>query len=152
MKNNTNKIDIRNKKAFFDYEIIERYDAGIVLLGTEIKSIRESKVSFTDAFCIVISNEMWLKGLHISEYSHGNLNNHIPKRDRKLLLNSKEIKKISNKVKEKGYTIVPLKVFINDNGFAKVEIALARGKAQHDKRDTLKTKDAKREIERGAKY
>ncbi|HBF89176.1 MAG TPA: SsrA-binding protein [Bacteroidales bacterium] len=145
-------INIKNKKAFFDYEIVERFVAGIVLTGTEIKSIRQGQVNFTDAYCFILKQEMWIKGLHISEYSHGNIYNHEPKRDRKLLLNSREIKKISTKVKEKGFTIVPLKMFINGNGFAKVEISLARGKAQHDKRETLKKKDATREIERRDRY
>lgn len=149
MKSNVN---IKNKKAFFDYEIIERYTAGIVLTGTEIKSIRDNKVSFTDSYCFFLKGEIWIKGLHISEYTHGSIYNHVPKRDRKLLLNAREIKKISTKVKEKGFTIVPLKLFLNENGYAKVEISLARGKAQHDKRETLKKKDASREIERGAKY
>lgn len=145
------KIEIKNKKASFEYILFDKYIAGIVLTGTEIKSIRQGKVNFIDSFCILINNEMWVKGMHISEYTHGTHYNHEPKRDRKLLLNSKEIRKLTIKIKEKGFTIVPIKIFISENGYAKLEIALAKGKATYDKRETLKKKDASREIERHLK-
>lgn len=147
-----NKIDIRNKKASFNFILLDKFTAGIVLTGTEIKSIRESKVSFVDAFCIMLNGELWLKGLHIAEYSYGSYNNHEPKRDRKLLLNSKEIRKMSISIREKGLTIVPVRLFIGENGYAKVEIAIAKGKNTFDKRDTLRKKDAGREIERHLKH
>jgi SsrA-binding protein len=145
MKSN---IDIKNKRASFDYELNEHFTAGIMLTGTEIKSIREGKASFTDSFAFFKDDGLWLKGLHISEYTYGTINNHEPKRERKLLLTKKELRKISTKVREKGFTIVPVRLFINENSYAKVEIALARGKATFDKRETLKSKDAKREMDR----
>lgn len=141
-------IRIRNKKAFFNYEIIDKYTAGIQLFGTEVKSIRNAKVSFTDSYCVFISNELWLRGIHISEYSFGSYNNHVPKRDRKLLLNQKELLKIRKKTVEKSLTIIPLNIFFSDSGFVKVEIGIARGKRQYDKRETLKQKDSKRDIDR----
>lgn len=146
------KIDIRNKKASFNFILLDKFTAGIVLTGTEIKSIRESKVSFVDAFCILVNGELWLKGLHIAEYSYGSYNNHEPKRDRKLLLNSKEIRKMSISIREKGLTIVPVRLFIGENGFAKVDIAIAKGKNTFDKRDTLRKKDAGREMDRHLKH
>ena len=120
----------------------------MVLQGTEVKSIRQGKVSFNDSYCLIQKGEVWIKSLHIAEYSHGNLNNHEPSRDRKLLLNKKEIKKIESKLKEKGYTLVPLRMFFNDKGFIKMEIGLAKGKKLHDKRETLRKKDVDREIKR----
>jgi len=122
--------------------------AGIQLKGTEIKSIRDGKVNFTDAFCIVIDGEMWLKGLHIAEYVLGTCNNHNPIRDRKLLLNKREIRQYQRKVKEKGYSIIPVALILDENGRAKIEIALARGKKQFDKRESIKMKDIQRDIER----
>jgi SsrA-binding protein len=144
----TNQINIKNKKAYYDYEILEKLTAGIVLSGTEIKSIRMGKASLSDSFCYFHAGELWLKGLNISEYFWGTHNNHIPDRDRKLLLNKKELKKLDRQVNEKGVTIVALRVFINDRGYAKINIALAKGKREYDKRQTLKEKDAKREMSR----
>ena len=149
---NDNTVRIRNKKAFFNYEILDKYIAGIQLYGTEVKSIRASKVSFTDAYCLFINGELWLRGIHISEYAFGSYNNHVPKRDRKLLLNKKELDKIRKKTTEKSLTIVPLSMFFSQSGFVKVEIAVARGKKQYDKRESLKQKDSKRDLDRAMKY
>ena len=145
-------ISIKNRKASFNYELIERFVAGIKLVGTEIKSIRNGKVNLTDSYCTLINGEMYVINLHIAEYEMGTINNHIAKRDRKLLLNKKEIEKLDKKVKESGLTIVPTKLFVNDQGLAKLEIALARGKKTYDKRETLKSKDAKRDIDRAMKF
>ncbi|MBP1667727.1 MAG: SsrA-binding protein [Bacteroidetes bacterium] len=142
------EINIRNKKAWHDYEFLERYTAGMQLTGTEIKSIRAGKASLVDAYCYFSENELWVKGIHISEYDFGNLNNHDPKRDRKLLLNRKELKKLGKNVNEKGLTIIALRIFLAENGYAKLEIALARGKKEYDKREDLKKKDSKRELDR----
>ncbi|HRO70396.1 MAG TPA: SsrA-binding protein SmpB [Chitinophagaceae bacterium] len=140
--------EIRNRSAYHEYFIDDKYEAGIVLQGTEVKSIRGGKLSFNDSYCLVHRGEIWIKSLHIAEYSHGNLNNHIPSRDRKLLLQKKEIRKIETKLKEKGYTLVPLRIFFNDKGFVKLEIGLAKGKELHDKRETLRKKDVEREMKR----
>lgn len=145
-------ISIRNKKATFEYELVERLVAGMKLVGTEIKSIRGGKVNLTDSYCQFVRNELYVINLHISEYELGTCNNHIAKRDRKLLLNRKELDKLAKKVKESGFTIVPVKLFVNDRGLAKLEIALARGKKTYDKRETLKAKDAKRDIDRMMKF
>ncbi|MDY0201456.1 MAG: SsrA-binding protein SmpB [Bacteroidales bacterium] len=142
------KISIKNKKAYFQYEIIETYTAGIVLTGTEIKSIRMSKASMVDAYCKFINGELWLTGMHIAEYSFGTYNNHEPKRERKLLLNRTELRKLFRNSQEKGLTIVALKLFVTARGLAKVDIGLARGKKLHDKREDLKQKDSKREMDR----
>ena len=142
----------KNRKAYYQYEFIDTLEAGIVLLGTEIKSIREGKLSFTDAYCIFKKNELFVKGLHISEYSMGNVNNHEPKRDRKLLLNHRELKQWLKKVNEKGYTIIPVNLYVNDDGLAKLKIALSRGKKLYDKRESLKQKDIKRDIDRLTRY
>jgi len=142
------EINIRTKKAWHDYEFLERYTAGMQLTGTEIKSIRAGKASLVDAYCYFSENELWVKGMHISEYDFGNLNNHDPKRDRKLLLNRKELKKLAKNVNEKGLTIIALRIFLAENGYAKLEIALARGKKEYDKREDLKKKDSKRELDR----
>lgn len=144
----TNKINIKNKKASFEYYLLERFVAGIVLTGTEIKSIRRGKVSIAEAYCSFYNDELYVKNMHISEYEYGTYNNHDPKRDRKLLLTKKELKKLKTKLDEKGLTLVPTFLFINDKGLAKLEIALAKGKKLYDKRDSLKQKDTKREIER----
>ncbi len=141
-------IEIKNKKAFFNYEIVEAYTAGVQLFGTEVKSIRASKVSFTDAYCLFINNELWVRGLHISEYAFGSYNNHVPKRERKLLLTKKELNKIHRKMQEKSLTMVPLRIFFSETGFVKIEVALARGKKKYDKRESLKQKDTKRELDR----
>ena len=142
---------IKNKQANFEYFIIEKYEAGIQLMGTEIKSIRAGKANITDGYCSFIGNELFLINIHISEYSFGSFYNHTPKRDRKLLLNKKELKKIQGKLKDVGMTIIPLAIVINERGFAKVEIGIAKGKKLHDKRDTLTEKDAKIEMDRRLK-
>jgi SsrA-binding protein len=148
MKGGKGDIVIRNKKASHDYEFLEKFIAGIKLSGTEIKSIRLGKATVADAYCFFSGGEVFIKGMHISEYWWGNLNNHDPLRERKLLLTKREIGKIERKVKETGLTIIVIKVFINDRGLAKAEIALARGKKEYDKRETLKRKDAAREMDR----
>ncbi len=142
---------IKNKQANFEYFIIEKYEAGIQLMGTEIKSIRAGKATITDGYCSFIGNELFLMNIHIAEYSFGSFYNHAPKRERKLLLNKKELKKIQGKLKDVGMTIIPLAIVINERGFAKVEIGLAKGKKLHDKRDSLKEKDAKIEMDRRLK-
>ena len=140
--------EIKNRSVFHEFFIDSRYEAGMVLLGTEIKSLREGKVSFNDSYCLIHKGEVWLKSLHIAEYSHGTVNNHDPLRDRKLLLRKREINKIEAKLKEKGYTLVPLRIFFSDKNLAKIEIGLAKGKKQHDKREAEKDKDWKREQQR----
>jgi SsrA-binding protein len=145
-------ISIKNKKAFFDYEIIENFYAGIQLTGTEIKSIRGGKAGLVDSYCSFYANQLYVKNMHIAEYDFGTCNNHIAKRDRKLLLNRKELDKLQKKTKEGGITIVPLKLFINDRGLAKLEISLAKGKKTYDKRETLKLKNDAREMDRARKF
>lgn len=140
--------EIRNRSAYHEYFIDNKYEAGIVLLGTEVKSIRSGKVSFNDSYCLVQDEEIWIKSLHIAEYSHGNMNNHDPIRDRKLLLEKREIRKIAAKLKEKGYTLIPLRIFFNSKNLVKIEIGLAKGKKLHDKRETIKQKDVDRDIKR----
>jgi SsrA-binding protein len=142
------QISIKNKKAFFNYELIERITAGLVLKGTEIKSIREGKADLNEAFCVIVNDELFVRGMHISPYKFGTHTNHIAKADRKLLVNKKELKKWESKTKEKGFTIIPIKLFINEHGYAKLEIGLGKGKKTHDKRESLKQKDAKLEIGR----
>jgi len=142
---------ITNKKASFLFNLLQSYTAGIQLTGTEVKSIREGKASLSDGFCTFIDGELYLKNLHISEFKQGSYNNHEPKRMRKLLLNKSELQKILSKVKEKGITIIPTKIFFNERGYAKIEIALAKGKKMYDKRDDLKKKEAKREMDRAQK-
>lgn len=141
-------INIKNKVASFEYFLLEEYVAGIVLTGTEIKSVRESKVSLAEAYCTFAADELFIRNMHIAEYKYGTYANHEPKRDRKLLLNRKELRKIFTKTKEKGLTIIPVKLFVNDKGLAKIVIAVAKGKKLYDKRETLKTKDLKREMDR----
>lgn len=141
-------ISIKNKRAGFEYEFIETFTAGIQLTGTEIKSIRLGKASIIEGYCFIKDGELFIKNMYIAEYDKGTYNNHDPKRDRKLLLNRSELDKLEKKKKDVGLTIVPLKVFINNNGFAKMDIALAKGKKLHDKREDLKNKDAKREMDR----
>jgi SsrA-binding protein len=140
--------DIRNRQAYHEYFIDTKYEAGMELLGTEVKSIRGGKVSFNDSFCVIHQGEVWVKSLHIAEYSHGNLNNHNPVRDRKLLLHKKEIRKIESKLKEKGYTLVPLRIYFNEKALIKMEIGLAKGKKLHDKRESIRKKDTEREMKR----
>jgi SsrA-binding protein len=141
-------ISIKNKKAYFEYFLVEEFEAGIVLTGTEIKSIREGKANFVDSFCIFMEGELFVKNLHISEYRMGTHYNHDPKRDRKLLLTARELKRLLNKTSEKGFTIVPVLLYINDKGLAKLKIALARGKHTYDKRETIKKRDQDREMDR----
>ncbi|MCX6258867.1 MAG: SsrA-binding protein SmpB [Bacteroidia bacterium] len=143
-----NQINIKNKRAEHFFEISETFTAGIILTGTEIKSIRQGKVSIVDAYCFFKDGDLWIKGMQIAEYEYGTYNNHDPKRDKKLLLNKTELKKLERKTKEKGYTIVALKLFLNDKGLAKLDIALARGKSMHDKREDIRSKDAKRDMDR----
>lgn len=145
-------IVIKHKRASFDYEIIERYTAGIQLFGTEIKSIRDGKASLADSYCTFISDELWVKNMHIATYFFGTYNNHEVRRDRKLLLNKRELRKLMRGTKETGFTIVPTKLFINENGLAKLEIGLARGKKTYDKRQSLKEKEDKRNIDRAMKH
>ena len=144
-------IAIKNKKASFEYEFVETYTAGIQLTGTEIKSIRNTKASIMESYGIMIKEELFIRNMYIAEYENGSHYNHESKRDRKLLLNRIELNKINKKIKAKGLTIVPLKLFINNKGLAKIDIALAKGKKIHDKREDLKSKDAKREIDRNLK-
>lgn len=145
-------IRIKNKKAEFQFFLVDRYTAGIVLSGSEIKSIREGKASVNEAFCVFMGHELFIKNMYIAEYSHGSAFNHVPRRDRKLLLNMRELRKLQAKVKEKGFTIIPVVLFIDENGRAKLEIALARGKKLYDKRDSLKEKDLKRQVDRQRRY
>ena len=142
------KIEIKNKKAAYTFFLVEKYTAGIMLAGTEIKSIRNGKASITEAYCAFENEELWVKNMHIAEYSYAAQNNHAPKQERKLLLNKKELKKLLIKTNERGYTIIPTLLFINEKGLAKLEIALARGKKLYDKRETIKKKDMQRDTER----
>ena len=144
----SSKISIKNRKASFEYQFIANFIAGISLLGTEIKSIRNNKANISDAYCVFVDNELYVKNLHIAEYPNGGYLNHEPKRDRKLLLNRQELNKMLGKVTEKGNSIIPIRLFINEKGKAKVEIALAKGKKVYDKRESIKEKDQKRDMER----
>ena len=145
------KIEIKNKKAFYDYEIVDKFEAGIVLVGSEIKSIRKGEVTFTDSYCIFnAESELFVKSLHIAEYENTSFNTPETKRDRKLLLTKKELLKLEENVQTKGYTIIPLKMYI-DGGWAKLQIGLVKGKKQHDKRNSIKEKDLKRDQDRELK-
>ena len=148
----SNDINIRNKRASFDYEFLEEYNAGIILTGTEIKSVQAGKASLVDSYCYFDKGELWVKGIHIAEYRLGTYYNHEEKRERKLLLTRKELRKLERNVKETGLTIIPVKMFITDKGWAKLRIALAKGKKEYDKRETLKLKDAKRDMDRVRKF
>ena len=145
------KINISNRQAYFHYFIEDKYTAGIALLGTEVKSIREGKVSFNDSFCFADKGEIWLRGLYIAEYKLGTSNNHIAVHDRKLLLTKREIKRIQAALKEKGLTLIPLQIFLNEKNLVKVEIALAKGKKLYDKRETIKKRDNDKELKRYVK-
>lgn len=145
-------INIKNRKAPFDYVLMDQYTAGLVLTGTEIKSIRMGKASLVDTYCIIIQGEVWVKNMNISPYAYGTYNNHLARRDRKLLLNRREIRKLQQAIKSPGFTIVPTLLFIDENGRAKLDIALARGKRDFDKRETLKEKEDRREIDRKFKH
>lgn len=145
-------VNIKNKRATFDYELLDTYTAGIVLTGTEIKSIRLGKASLVDTFCYLSKGELWVKNMHISEYFYGSYNNHVVRRDRKLLLTKKELKKLERGTKETGFTMVPIRMFVSDKGLAKLVVALAKGKKQYDKRESLKEKDDRRDMDRMFKY
>ena len=147
----TKELNIKNKKARFSYFLEDEYDAGIVLSGSEIKSIRSGKASIVEAFCVLIDNEVWIRNMYVAPYENASFNKHKPKADRKLLLNKKEITKISKHLKVKGNSIVALKLFLNQSNWLKVKIACAKGKKLHDKRDDLKNKDDQREIDRAMK-
>ena len=142
------EINIKNKRATFEFEILDTYVAGVILHGSEIKSIREGRANMSDAYCVFREGELWIKNLNINEYKQATMWQHEPLRIRKLLLNKKELEKLLAKVKERGFTIIPLKLFVTDRGFAKIEIALSRGKKVHDKRESIKQKDEKRDLER----
>lgn len=145
-------IDIKNKKASFEYYFVQTFRAGLVLYGTEIKSIREGKVNLSDSYCLFSKGELWVHDMHISEYRFGSYYNHQAKRTRKLLLKKNELRKLENKSKEKGFTIIPTLLFVDERGFAKLEIALCKGKHSYDKRESIKLKDDKRELERALKF
>jgi len=145
------EINIKNKKVWHEYEILDKYVAGIQLTGTEIKSIRGGKASLVDSYCYFNQGELFVKGMYVSEYDFGSIFNHFPRRDRKLLLNRRELKKLDRMVREKGLTIVTLRIFIAENNYAKLEIALARGKKEYDKREDMKAKDTQRELDRAMK-
>ena len=140
--------EIRNRQAYYDYFIDDKYDAGMVLTGTEVKSLRAGRASFNDSYCYFHRGEMWIKSLHIAEYSHGTSSNHDPLRERKLLLNKKELRKIESKIKEKGVTVVPLRIFFSYKGLAKIELGLGKGKKLYDKRETIKQRDNQREMKK----
>ncbi|MBQ2877876.1 MAG: SsrA-binding protein [Bacteroidaceae bacterium] len=141
-------VNIKNRRAAFDYHVTESYTAGIVLTGTEIKSIRQSRASLVDTYCTFIAGELWVKNMHVAEYFYGSYNNHTARRDRKLLLERKELRKLQQAVKNPGFTIVPMRLYINEKGLAKLVIALARGKHEYDKRESIKERDDKREMDR----
>jgi SsrA-binding protein len=147
----SNKINIENRRARFDYQFLEHFTAGIVLQGTEIKSIREGKAGLSDSYCYFKGGELYVRNMHISEYSEASFKNHEPLRERKLLLSRTELRKLEGKLKDRGLTIVPIKLFISDKGYAKLDIALAKGKKEFDKRQDIKKKDAEREIGRKLK-
>ncbi len=144
----SNDINIKNKQAYFQYELIDRFVAGIVLKGTEIKSIREGKVNLQDGYCYLNNGELFAKGIHISPYEQGTHYNHEAARERKLLMKRSELRKLDGKVEEKGFTLIPTRLFVNERGLAKLEIALARGKKLHDKRESIKERDVNRELAR----
>ena len=146
------QINIKNKRASFDYEFVDTFTAGIVLTGTEIKSIRAGKASLVDTYCYINNGEIWVKNMYVALYMEGSYNNHTERRERKLLLNRKEIHNLQEDTKTPGYTIVPVRLFINDKGLAKMVIALARGKKEYDKRQSLKEKEDRREMDRAMKY
>ena len=146
------EINIKNKKAWHDYEILDKFVAGMQLTGTEIKSIRAGKASLVDSYCYFNQGELYVKGMHVTEYDFGSIYNHFPKRDRKLLLTRRELRKLEKTVSEKGLTIIALRIFIAESSYAKLEIALARGKKEYDKREDLKKKDTQRELDRVMKH
>jgi len=144
-------VQIKNRKAYFEFHVLETFVAGMQLLGTEIKSIRQGKANINDAFCTYLGGQLYVRNMHIAEYSHGSFYNHESKRDRVLLMKKKELEKLRTKIEEKGFTIIPLQIFVNERGFAKLEIGLAQGKKNFDKRETMKERDAKIELDRALK-
>ncbi len=144
-------INIRNKRATFDYEILEEFVAGVVLVGTEIKSVRMGKAALTDSYCYFSDHELWIRGVNIAEYAWGTCNNHTPKRDRKLLLNRKELNKLERSLQDRGLTVVGLRLFLNERGLVKIVVGLAKGRKSYDKREYLKENDAKREMDKAMK-
>lgn len=145
-------INIKNKRASFDYEFVDQYTAGIVLTGTEIKSIRQGKASLVDTFCYFNRGELWLKNMYVALYKEGSYNNHVERRERKLLLNRRELRNLENDTKSPGFTIIPVRMYINDKGLAKVVIAFAKGKKEYDKRHSIKEKEDRREMDRAMKH
>ena len=145
---NNQQINIKNRRATFDYELLDKYKAGIVLMGTEIKAIRQGKAGLSDTYCYFVNGELWVKNMYIAEYSYGTYNNHSVRRERKLLLTKKELRKIARTDKEAGFSIIPVRLFINEKGLAKLEIAVARGKKMYDKRESIKEREDKRNMER----
>lgn len=141
-------MELSNRKAYYEYHIEAKYNAGMVLTGTEIKSLRAGKASFMDSYCIFDKGELYVRSLHISEYSHGSVYNHVPMQERKLLLTKRELSKLEGKIKEKGYTIIPLRIFFSEKGLAKIEIGLGKGKKIYDKRNTIKERESDRDIKR----
>ncbi|MCF0193982.1 MAG: SsrA-binding protein SmpB [Bacteroidaceae bacterium] len=150
-KSNASNINIRNKRASFEYIFIDRFTAGIVLTGTEIKSIRAGKASLVDTYCLIINGEVWVKNMHIAPYEYGSYNNHNVRRDRKLLLNRKEIRHLADDLKSPGFTLVPTRLYIDEKGLAKLDVHLCRGKKEFDKRASMKERDDRREIDRAFK-
>ena len=151
-KTQTTHINIKNKRATFDYAFVDTLTAGIVLTGTEIKSIRQGKASLVDTYCYFVNGELWVKNMHVALYKQGSYNNHVERRERKLLLNRKELRNLEADAQSPGYTIVPVRLFINEKGLAKLVIALARGKKEYDKRQSLKEKEDRREMDRALKH
>lgn len=147
----SSQINIKNKRASFDYELLDQYVAGIVLTGTEIKSIRLGKASLVDTFCFFANNELWIKNMHVAPYAFGSYNNHNPRRDRKLLLSRKELNKLMRATKDTGFTIIATRLFINEKGLAKIVLYTAKGKKEYDKRDTLREKEDRRAMDRAFK-
>lgn len=147
-KKKTNTKEIINRKAKYEYQFLQTFEAGMMLKGTEVKSLRNGEGNLNDAYCMVINGEVFIKSMYIAEYAFGNINNHETRRDRKLLLKKSEIKKLDKKIKEKGFTLVPYKIFFSDRGYIKIEIHLAQGKKSYDKRDSIKQKDNKRDLDR----
>ncbi len=146
--NKGKNINIKNKKASFDYLLFDKYTAGMVLTGTEIKSIRKGKASLVDTYCYINNGEIWLKNMYIAQYEQGSYNNHVERRDRKLLLTRKEIRKIQQTVKSPGFSIIPILLYVDEKGLAKLDIQIARGKKEYDKRESLKEKQDRRDIDR----
>ncbi|MFZ9330864.1 MAG: SsrA-binding protein SmpB [Chitinophagaceae bacterium] len=144
-------MEIKNRSASYEYFIEDKFDAGMMLTGTEVKAIRDGRVSFNDSYCLLDRGELYVKGLHISPYEYGSYSNHNPTRERKLLLKKKELDKIAHKLKEKGFTIIPLSIYFNERGYAKMKIGLGKGKKLHDKRESIKQRESEREIKRFVK-